>query len=41
MTLNQRFDQDVKRNVKARIREGMKAVLEEVLDKAVGYTRSG
>ena len=31
MTPNERFDQDVKRDVEARVREGVKAVLEEVL----------
>ena len=31
MIPNERFDQDVKRDVEARIREGVKAVLEEVL----------
>ena len=31
MTPNERFDQDIKRDVEARVREGVKAVLEEVL----------
>ncbi len=31
MTPNERFDQDVKRDVEARVREGVKAVPEEVL----------
>ena len=31
MIPNERFDQDVKRDVEARVREGVKAVLEEVL----------
>jgi len=31
LTPNERFDQDVKRHVEARVREGVKAVLEEVL----------
>ena len=31
MTPNKRFDQDIKRDVQARVREGVKAVLEEVL----------
>jgi putative transposase len=31
LTPNERFDQDVKRDVEARVREGVKAVLEEVL----------
>ena len=31
MTPNERFDQDVRRNVEARVRQGMKAVLEEIL----------
>ncbi len=31
MTPNERFDQDLKRDVEARVREGVKAVLEEVL----------
>ena len=31
MTANERFDQDLKRDVDARVREGVKAVLEEVL----------
>ncbi len=33
MTPNERFEQDVKRDVQARVREGVKAVLEEVLQK--------
>ena len=32
MTPNERFDQDVKRDVQARVREGVKAILEEVLE---------
>jgi putative transposase len=32
LTPNERFDQDVKRDVEARVREGVKAVLEEVLE---------
>ena len=32
MTPNERFDQDVKRDVQARVREGVKALLEEVLE---------
>ena len=32
MTPNERFDQDLKRDVEARVREGVKAVLEEVLE---------
>jgi putative transposase len=32
LTPNERFDQDVKRVVQARVREGVKAVLEEVLE---------
>jgi putative transposase len=32
LTPNERFDQDVKRDVQARVREGVKAVLEEVLE---------
>jgi putative transposase len=31
LTPNKRFEQDVERNVQARVREGVKAVLEEVL----------
>jgi len=33
LTPNERFEQDVKRDVQARVREGVKAVLEEVLQK--------
>ena len=32
MTLNEQFDHEVKRDVQARVREGVKAVLEEVLE---------
>jgi transposase-like protein len=32
LTPNERFDQDVKRDEQARVREGVKAVLEEVLE---------
>lgn len=32
LTPNERFDQDVKRDVQARVREGVKAVFEEVLE---------
>ena len=31
LTANERFDRDLKRDVEARVREGVKAVLEEVL----------
>ncbi len=31
LTPNERFDQDLKRDVEARVQEGVKAVLEEVL----------
>lgn len=31
MTPNERFDQDIKRDVEARVRQGIKVVLEEVL----------
>ncbi len=42
MTPNERFDQDVKRDMEARVREGVKAVLEEVLqEEMTGHLEAG